>query len=202
MRITAAEFITSCARLADWPAPAGPEIAVVGRSNVGKSSLINQLLHQPGLAHVSRTPGKTRLINFFQVTARAGAPLTFHLVDLPGYGYAAVAKTLQKQWAGAIEDYLTQRPTIAAVLALVDARRGSGDLDLLLQRWLRARALRTVYIATKIDLIPRGQRRSVLGAMAASLEVAPETIVEWSSRNGEGQARLLAELQAILTQGT
>ena len=106
----AARFVTSAAQPSGFPPPSLPEIAVVGRSNVGKSSLINALVGQPGLARTSRTPGRTRLINWFEIDGR------FHLVDLPGYGYAEVSQAMRESWRPLIETYLDTRTTLAGVL--------------------------------------------------------------------------------------
>src|SRR5678816_610911 len=113
-----AKFITSAAEPAQFPAEGPPEIAVVGRSNVGKSSLINSLTGQTGLARTSRTPGRTRLINWFEIDGK------FQLVDLPGYGYAEVSRAMRESWRPLIEAYLSGRKTLAGVLLLVDVRRG------------------------------------------------------------------------------
>lgn len=200
MRILAAKFIKSCARVADCPADALPEIAVVGRSNVGKSALINLLLRQPALARVSRTPGRTQAVNFFEVTAQARAELAFHLVDLPGYGYAAVPHALQARWAELIEGYFATRPGLAAVLVLLDARREPDDLDRQLQRWLAVHAITPIYVATKSDQITRGQRASALDRLRKGLGLASEiAIISTSARTGEGRVALLGCLERILT---
>src|SRR5689334_20185934 len=116
-----ARFVTSAAKPADFPPPTLPEIAVVGRSNVGKSSLINALVGQDGLARTSRTPGRTRLINWFEI----GSQPPFYLVDLPGYGYAEVSAAVRQTWRPMIQAYLEQRTSLAGVLLLVDIRRNA-----------------------------------------------------------------------------
>ena len=113
-----AHFLTSAAEAKDFPPPSLPEIAVVGRSNVGKSTLINTLVGQAGLARTSRTPGRTRLVNWFVIDDR------FHLVDLPGYGYAEVSHAMREGWRPLIEGYLAERQSLAGVLLLLDIRRG------------------------------------------------------------------------------
>ena len=130
----AARFVTSAAQPSDFPPPSLPEIAVVGRSNVGKSSLINALVGQPSLARTSRTPGRTRLVNWFEIDGR------FFLVDLPGYGYAEVSQAMRESWRPLIEGYLTGRTSLAGVLLLIDIRRGVQDEELDFAPWLdRAR---------------------------------------------------------------
>ena len=148
----AARFVTSAAQPSGFPPPSLPEVAVVGRSNVGKSSLINALVGQPGLARTSRTPGRTRLINWFAVNER------FHLVDLPGYGYAEVSQAMRDSWRPLIEGYLADRTTLAGVLLLIDIRRGAQDEELDFVPWLAERATPVVVALTKADKLPKNKR--------------------------------------------
>jgi GTP-binding protein len=129
-----------------------PEVAVVGRSNVGKSSLINALVGQDGLARTSRTPGRTRLINWFAVEER------FHLVDLPGYGYAQVNQATRDSWRPLIEGYLAERTSLAGVLLLIDIRRGVQDEELDFVPWLDQRATPVTVALTKADKLPKNKR--------------------------------------------
>ena len=147
-----ARFVISAAKPADFPPGRLPEVAVVGRSNVGKSSLINALVHQQGLARTSRTPGRTRLLNWFEVDGR------FHLVDLPGYGYAAVDKDTRVGWQPLIEAYLDKRDVLAGVLLLVDVRRGPEDEELDFVPWLQQRGVPIVVALTKADKLPKNKR--------------------------------------------
>ena len=147
-----AQFVTSAAKPADFPPARLPELAVVGRSNVGKSSLINALVHQPGLARTSRTPGRTRLLNWFEVDGR------FHLVDLPGYGYAAVDKDMRAGWQPLIEAYLSSRTTLAGVLLLIDVRRGPEEEELDFVPWLDSKKIPIVVALTKADKLPKNKR--------------------------------------------
>lgn len=149
-----ASFVTSAAAPSDFPAPSLPEIAVVGRSNVGKSSLINALVGQDGLARTSRTPGRTRLLNWFQIDAKP----TFHLVDLPGYGYAAVNVGLKASWKPLIEAYLSNRETLAGVLLLIDIRRGPEEEELDFVPWLAERGVPVVVALTKSDKLAKNKR--------------------------------------------
>src|SRR5690606_10903648 len=128
MRPRAARFVTSAARPEDFPPAVHPEVAFAGRSNVGKSSLINALAGQAGLARTSRTPGRTRLVNWFRVDATAS--LTVDLVDLPGYGYAAVSQDMRTGWRPLIESFLGERDSLRAVVLLIDIRRGVEDEEL------------------------------------------------------------------------
>jgi GTP-binding protein len=149
-----AHFVISAAKPSEFPAPTLPEIAVVGRSNVGKSSLINALVGQDGLARTSRTPGRTRLVNWFEVNAQ----LTFFLVDLPGYGYAAVDQKTRESWRPLIESYLTERSTLAGVLLLIDIRRGPEDEELDFVPWLAERNVPIAVALTKSDKLPKNKR--------------------------------------------
>lgn len=149
-----ATFITSAAAPKDFPPPSLPELAVVGRSNVGKSSLINALTGHAGLARTSRTPGRTRLINWFQIDAQP----SFHLVDLPGYGYAAVNAATRESWKPLIETYLSARTTLAGVLLLIDIRRGPQDEELDFVPWLAERETPMIVALTKADKLPKNKR--------------------------------------------
>jgi GTP-binding protein len=147
-----ARFVTSAAEPNQFPPEGLPEIAVVGRSNVGKSSLINTLTGQDGLARTSRTPGRTRLINWFEVDDK------FHLVDLPGYGYAAVSREVRESWRPLIESYLSDRKVLAGVLLLIDVRRGPQEDELDFVPWLEAREVPIVVALTKADKLAKNKR--------------------------------------------
>ncbi|MFN0248100.1 MAG: ribosome biogenesis GTP-binding protein YihA/YsxC [Kofleriaceae bacterium] len=149
-----ASFVTSASAPKDFPPPSLPEVAVVGRSNVGKSSLINALVGQDGLARTSRTPGRTRLLNWFQIDAKP----SFHLVDLPGYGFAAVNVGLKESWKPLIEEYLSKRETLAGVLLLIDIRRGPQDEELDFVPWLAERGVPVVVALTKSDKLAKNKR--------------------------------------------
>jgi GTP-binding protein len=140
-----AEFVTSAARPDQFPAESLPEIAFLGRSNVGKSSLLNCLTGQKGLAFTSATPGRTQMINFYRVGGQ------FHFVDLPGYGYARVPKDVAFQWKQLIEQYLLHRRSLELCFLILDTRRGWMDKDLELKQWLEFRNRRYMVIATKTD---------------------------------------------------
>jgi len=152
MTKVSARFVTSAAQPSDFPPPSLPEVAVVGRSNVGKSSLINALVGQAGLARTSRTPGRTRLVNWFAIDER------FHLVDLPGYGYAAVSHATRESWRPLIEGYLAERKSLAGVLLLIDIRRGVQDEELDFVPWLAEREMPVVVALTKADKLAKNKR--------------------------------------------
>jgi GTP-binding protein len=146
-----ARFVTSAAKPEDFPPEKLPEVAVVGRSNVGKSSLINALVGQD-LARTSRTPGRTRLVNWFEVDQR------FQLVDLPGYGYAEVSREMRESWRPLIEAFLSTRASLAGVLLLVDVRRGVEDEELDFVPWLEKRETPIVLALTKADKLAKNKR--------------------------------------------
>ncbi|HEU4729602.1 MAG TPA: ribosome biogenesis GTP-binding protein YihA/YsxC [Kofleriaceae bacterium] len=147
-----ARFVTSAAQPSDFPPPSLPEVAVVGRSNVGKSSLINALVGQSGLARTSRTPGRTRLVNWFAIDER------FYLVDLPGYGYAEVSQATRESWRPLIERYLAERTSLAGVLLLIDIRRGVQDEELDFVPWLAERDMPVIVALTKSDKLAKNKR--------------------------------------------
>jgi GTP-binding protein len=189
-----ARFVTSAARPADFPPETLPEIAVVGRSNVGKSSLINALVGQDGLARTSRTPGRTRLVNWFEI----GSPPRFFLVDLPGYGYAEVSQAMREGWRPLIEAYLEQRASLAGVLLLIDVRRNALDEELDFVPWLAQRGTPLVVALTKADKLPKNRR--VLEAARArkllGLRREPALVSTLSGEGIEPLFRALLQLAA------
>jgi GTP-binding protein len=174
-----ARFLTSAAQPSDFPPPSLPEVAVVGRSNVGKSSLINALVGQPGLARTSRTPGRTRLVNWFAIEDR------FHLVDLPGYGYAEVSQAMRESWRPLIEDYLAERASLAGVLLLIDLRRGVLDEELDFVPWLAEREMPVVVALTKADKLAKNKRMIEVARAKQALALRKEPLaVSTLSREG------------------
>jgi GTP-binding protein len=167
--VVSAEFVAAAARPAELPPAMSVEIAFAGRSNVGKSTLLNLLMQRQGLARTSSTPGCTRTINFFALRTRAGASLCF--VDLPGYGFAKRSKHERGEWAELAEGYLLHRPSLGLVVLLVDARRGieADDRDLLKMVEESGRAGRaapkTLVVATKLDRLPLAARKPALTAV-------------------------------------
>ncbi|MDI1433883.1 MULTISPECIES: ribosome biogenesis GTP-binding protein YihA/YsxC [Polyangium] len=201
-QIVHADFLAAAAPGSSLPAPTMAEIAFAGRSNVGKSSLINTLVERKGLVRTGATPGVTRQINLFEARARDGA--TFHLIDLPGYGYAKRSKAERTAWGDLIEGYLRGRITLAALVILVDVRRGLEEDDLeLIQfveeaRDVQRRPVEIVIVATKADKIGRSASRSATAAMAKS---TGRKVIGFSSVTGEGRAELWALLRKV-TLGT
>lgn len=177
---TNAKFVTSASKPSEFPAPRLPELAVVGRSNVGKSSLINALVGDD-LARTSRTPGRTRLLNWFEVT---GKP-SFSLVDLPGFGYAAVSADMREGWRPLIESYLSTRTTLAGVLLLVDVRRGPQEEELDFVPWLENRGTPIIVAITKSDKLPKAKRMLEVTKAKKILSLRREPIaVSAQSREG------------------
>ena len=171
MIIKSVEFITSSADKAQFPISTIPEIAFAGRSNVGKSSLINALLNRRQLAHVSSKPGKTQTINFFLINK------LFHLVDLPGYGYAAVAKAKKEGWGPLIESYLAGRDSLKLVLHLVDSRHEPSKLDIQMHELLVYYSQTNLVVATKRDKIARAQWQKSAAMIQSTLGLPDKPIL-------------------------
>jgi GTP-binding protein len=195
-RARKATFLLSAAKPADFPAPSDPEIAFAGRSNVGKSSLINALCGVDGLARTSRTPGRTQLLNWFTVEPPAGAALAF--VDLPGYGYAKVPTSMQASWQGLIESYLGKRPALRGVVLLVDVRRGAEQEEEDLIAWLGERAIPVIVVVTKIDKMSKHQREPLLAAVKRTLTL-PRLPIGFSAQDGEGVDDLWRAIAKVAT---
>jgi len=174
-----ARFVTSAAESKQFPPENLPEIAVVGRSNVGKSSLINALTGKDGLARTSRTPGRTRLINWFEIEGK------FHLVDLPGYGYAEVSREMRESWRPLIESYLSERKTLAGVLLLIDVRRGAQEDELDFVPWLEARETPIVVALTKADKLAKNKRMLEVSKAKKALGLKRDPIAV-SAQTGDG----------------
>ncbi len=181
MKITSATYIATAVDRKQYPAPAYPEIAFAGRSNVGKSSLINKLVNRKRLVKTSSTPGKTRTINFFLVNER------WMFVDLPGYGYAKVPAAVRESWRPMVETYLEGRDNLAAVVLIMDFRRPPTDYDLQMVDWLEHGAVPFISAATKVDKVPRGRRGAMLKEYSTALGVESEGIVLFSAATGEGR---------------
>ena len=193
MEIKSAEFVTSMARYGAFLGRGLPQIAVAGRSNVGKSSLINSLCRVKKLAKTSNTPGKTRLINVFLINH------AFHLIDLPGYGYAQVSKREQASWGIMMREYFEQADSLRLVLSLVDIRHAPSEGDLTMNAFLYQNNLPFQVVATKADKLSRAQRGAALNIIARNLAVQPWDIIPVSSSTGEGRDRLLKALEDRLT---
>jgi GTP-binding protein len=183
MRITAARFLGAAAKPGETPPVAGPEVAVAGRSNVGKSSLINTLVGRNGLARTSSTPGRTRQINFFLLNE------AFVLADLPGYGFAVGPIEEKASWKPLVESYLVERASLCGVLLIVDVRRGIEDEERELLHFLAALARPVCVAATKLDKFKRAAGAKALAAVRAQLP-AYVPLVGYSALNGDGREPL------------
>ena len=169
MKIHSAEFLLSASSKRQFPASTLPEIAFAGRSNVGKSTLINSLLNRKKLVKTSATPGKTQLINFFKVNDK------FYFVDLPGYGYAKVPESVRRKWQNLVEAYLSERKTLRNVVLIVDSRHNPTIQDRQLLEWLKYFQRPSLIVASKIDKLKRGQVKNYLQKIKndLSIESAP-----------------------------
>ncbi len=192
MEIKTAEFVTSMSVYAD-PEPNLPQIAVAGKSNVGKSSLINSLCRRKALAKTSATPGKTRLINLFLLNG------SFHLVDLPGYGFAKVDKQEKQRWGGMMEKYFRETEALRLTLHLVDIRHEPTQDDIQMNAFLRGTGQPFLVVATKADKISRGARMKNLAPICRALQVQPWQVLCYSSETGDGRDALLEALEKALT---
>jgi len=194
MEIKTAEFVTSLADYGPFEGRGLPQIAVVGKSNVGKSTMINRLCRRNQLARTSSTPGKTRLINIFLLNG------SFHLVDLPGYGFAKVDKKEKQRWGTMMQDYFTQSEALKHVLCLVDIRHEPTADDVTMNRFLRETGIPFTVIATKADKISRGARSKNLAPICRALLVQPWEIICFSGEDGTGRDQVLEKRNEILIQ--
>jgi GTP-binding protein len=180
VRVTSARFETAAGQPGQEPPPGLPEIAIAGRSNVGKSSFINALLARRGLARTSGTPGRTRQLNFFVVNER------FRIADLPGYGFAVGPEREREAWGPLVETYLRDRATLAGVVVLLDARRGLGGEEIELLAFLAEHGRPALLVATKIDKLGRGAATTMLRKLAGTAgEAVP--VVGFSAKSGDGR---------------
>ena len=191
MNYNNSEFLASYGLSRQLPDSDRPEIVFSGRSNVGKSSLINKLCNRKKLARVSATPGKTATINFYRVD-------TAYFVDLPGYGFAKVDKQEKLRWAKMMQDYFEQSDELRHVLCLVDIRHEPTEDDKQMNLFLRQMGIPFTVIATKADKISRGARQKQLAPICRALLVQPWEVICWSSEDGTGRDQLLTLLEKVL----
>ena len=187
MKITSAEFVKSAFERQHWTADGLPEVAFLGRSNVGKSSLLNSLVRRRSLARTSNTPGRTQSINFFLINE------AFYFVDLPGYGYAKVSKSMRADWGKMAEEYLSGRPNLVLSIHLIDARHEPTELDRQLNAWLIANGSPFVVAATKADKLSANQMKKQLESIAKTM--GGGTVIAYSSVTGKGRDELLNQIQ-------
>jgi GTP-binding protein len=192
MKITSTEFTKSAFNESHWTTDKRPEISFLGRSNVGKSSLINSLLQRKGLARTSNTPGRTQSINFFLINE------SFYFVDLPGYGYARVSKTMRQDWGVMAEEYLAKRQELMLSIQLVDSRHPPTELDKQLNEWLVFNQKPHIIVATKSDKLSSNKLKKSLDEIQETL---PETkIISYSAMTGKGKDQVWKEIQNALFQ--
>ena len=189
MKVLSAEFVLSAREPVHYPPALLPEIAFSGRSNVGKSSLINTLLKRKGLARTSNTPGRTQEINFFTVNQRLG------FIDLPGYGYAKVPEAIRKHWGPMIETYLSQRETLRLVVLILDVRRDPTGEDRQLIDWLQFYRLPFLVVLTKIDKLSQNELGRQQRRIGEALNLLPTTpLISFSAKTGAGRDLLWREI--------
>lgn len=190
MKISSAEFVKSAFNKNHWPLDGLPEVAFLGRSNVGKSSLINSLLQRRGLARTSNTPGRTQSINYFLINK------SFYFVDLPGYGFAKVSKSMRSDWGKMAEEYLVNRNELVLSIQLVDSRHEPSALDMQLHEWLAFNKKDHMVVATKSDKLSANllqkQLSSIRQAMKGSI------VLGYSARTGKGKDAVLSEIETAL----
>jgi GTP-binding protein len=190
VKISFARFVKSAQQPDDFPRDQRPEIAFCGRSNIGKSSLLNTLTNSKGLARTSSTPGRTQTINFFLINDR------LYFVDLPGYGYAKVAKTVRSTWGPMIEGYLRDRPQLRLTLMLVDSRIPPTESDILMKQWLDHNRVPNTVVLTKTDKISRNQLQQALRTSAQTLNT--KEILPFSAVTSLGKDELLNRIRTAL----
>lgn len=195
MIIRKAEYTASAVNRQQYPENSEPEIALAGRSNVGKSSLINKFINRKNLARTGNTPGKTQMLNFYHINDE------WFFVDLPGYGYAKVSKDVHSRWGKMMEEYFSTRENLRAVIQVVDIRHKPSSEDQEMHGFLRTRGIPVLVVATKSDKIARGQWPKYLKVIAESLNLPDwQMILPFSAESGSGVDELHQAVEEILTE--
>lgn len=202
INIVKASYIASAVKKDQYPESVLPEVAFIGRSNVGKSSLINSLSRQKGLARISGTPGKTQTINFYELTAKLNETQRkpFHLVDLPGYGYAKTGQQNRKTWSKFIREYLLQSPNLRLICQLIDVRHTPMKSDFETFSWLAENDMPVLLIATKCDKLSRNELNKQVSMITKTFGVERENLLCYSSVTHMGRTDLLDVIYENLLQ--
>ena len=191
MQVKRADFITSMKDYGDYATRGCPEVAFAGKSNVGKSSMINKLTNRSKLARTSATPGKTRLINVFQINQE------INFIDLPGYGFAKVSKAEKESWGRMMQNYFATTQDLCHVFHLVDIRHEPTGEDREMNLFLRQAGIPFTVIATKADKISRGARMKQIAPICRALAVQPWQVIPFSSEDGSGKEEILAKIEEV-----
>ena len=191
MQVKRADFITSMKDYGEFATKGCPEVAFAGKSNVGKSSMINKLTNRGKLARTSATPGKTRLINVYQVNGE------INFIDLPGYGFAKVSKAEKLSWGKMMQDYFARTEDLCHVFHLVDIRHEPSTEDREMNAFLRQAGIPFTVVATKADKISRGARLKYIAPICRALAVQPWQVIAFSSEDGTGREELLAKIEEV-----
>lgn len=187
------QFVKSVYKIADLPEEEFPEIAFAGRSNVGKSSLINKMINRKNLVKVSSQPGKTRCLNFFK--EKQG----LYLVDLPGYGYAKVSRKMKNDWKGLISSYLINRAVLRCVVVIIDVRHSVKSLDLELVTWLKNERIPLLLVYTKADKLSKNKSSQQASSLDAGFGISASERVLFSAKTGEGKENLISKLDQFVS---
>jgi len=192
VRVKSAQYLRSVVRSEDFLGAGRPQVAFVGRSNVGKSTLLNKLVGRHSLARISSTPGRTRAINYFEINSR------FYFVDLPGYGYAKVSKTERESWGRLMASYFEMASGSAMVIQLVDAKVGATELDQQSAEYLRSVGIDPVVVATKADRLKRGKREAALASVRRDLGLPDSIIIPFEAPSGNGAKQIWKSIEQYL----
>jgi GTP-binding protein len=194
MIIKSAEFITSATKPSQYPPARSPEVAFAGRSNVGKSSLINALVNRKRLVKTSSTPGRTQLLNFFDINGK------FSFVDLPGYGYAKVPAAVRKKWGPMIETYLSTRTTLKGVVLIMDIRRSARQEEFDLMQWLAGYSITSIPVLTKADKLSKTKQFKQQSAVAKDLNMDPQELILFSAKSRKGKETVWKAVLSLINE--
>lgn len=193
MKVTSSEIVISAVKPEQYPEGGLPEIALAGRSNVGKSSFINKMINRKNLARTSQKPGKTQTLNFYIINEM------MYFVDVPGYGFAKVSKSEREAWGRMIETYIQKRDPLKAVIQLIDLRHNPTKDDVMMYEWLKHHELPVIIIATKADKIPKGKWQKHEKAIKETLNKDPnDPIVIFSSETGQGKDKAWSVIESYM----